>query len=169
MIWTNRQLSQFNQLSHRWPAAPGQLTFCGSPHSIQTCPSGRDTQNNMMQGIAVLLFLSCSCCCWIWCKCVFLLHRQYLSVKAQPERCSQLQMEKRNRKKNSLGDCIVPLLPTKLCKIEIWISIVSRSTKFLVVRHPFDRIVSAYKGKISRRDAKPRSTILVMFSDTLWF
>jgi len=32
----------------------------------------------------------------------------------------------------------------------------SRSTKFLVVRHPFDRIVSAYKGKISRRDAKPR-------------
>jgi len=25
-----------------------------------------------------------------------------------------------------------------------------------VVRHPFDRIVSAYKGKISRRDAKPR-------------
>merc|ERR1712032_665425 len=33
----------------------------------------------------------------------------------------------------------------------------SRSTKFLVVRHPFDRIVSAYKGKISRRDAKPRN------------
>jgi len=32
----------------------------------------------------------------------------------------------------------------------------SRSTKFLVVRHPFDRIVSAYKGKISRVDAKPR-------------
>lgn len=32
----------------------------------------------------------------------------------------------------------------------------ARSTKFLVVRHPFDRIVSAYKGKISRRDAKPR-------------
>jgi len=31
-----------------------------------------------------------------------------------------------------------------------------RSTKFLVVRHPFDRIVSAYKGKISRTDAKPR-------------
>ena len=30
------------------------------------------------------------------------------------------------------------------------------STKFLVVRHPFDRIVSAYKGKIARPDAKPR-------------
>jgi len=32
----------------------------------------------------------------------------------------------------------------------------NRSTKFLVVRHPFDRIISAYKGKISRPDAKPR-------------
>jgi len=32
----------------------------------------------------------------------------------------------------------------------------SQSTKFLVVRHPFDRIISAFKGKIARPDAKPR-------------
>ena len=107
-VYTNEYHLNCNQLSHRWPVAPGQLTFCGSLHSIQTCPSGRDTQNNMMQGIAVLLSLRCSFRCWIWCKYVFLLHTQYLSVKAQPGRCSQLQMEKRNRKKNSLGDCIVP-------------------------------------------------------------
>jgi len=30
------------------------------------------------------------------------------------------------------------------------------STKFLVVRHPFDRIISAYKGKIANPNAKPR-------------
>merc|ERR1711935_104143 len=30
------------------------------------------------------------------------------------------------------------------------------ATKFLVVRHPFDRIISAYKGKIAKPDAKPR-------------
>jgi len=30
------------------------------------------------------------------------------------------------------------------------------ATKFLVVRHPFDRIVSAFKGKIAKADAKPR-------------
>jgi len=32
----------------------------------------------------------------------------------------------------------------------------SRSAKFLVVRHPFDRIISAYKGKIAKPNAKPR-------------
>lgn len=32
----------------------------------------------------------------------------------------------------------------------------ARSTKFLVVRHPFDRIISAYKGKIAKPNAKPR-------------
>jgi len=30
------------------------------------------------------------------------------------------------------------------------------STKFIVVRHPFDRIMSAYKGKIANPNAKPR-------------
>eukprot|EP00090_Calanus_glacialis_P034886 TRINITY_DN5916_c0_g1_i1.p1 TRINITY_DN5916_c0_g1~~TRINITY_DN5916_c0_g1_i1.p1 ORF type:complete len:411 (-),score=111.14 TRINITY_DN5916_c0_g1_i1:141-1373(-) len=30
------------------------------------------------------------------------------------------------------------------------------STKFLVVRHPFDRIMSAFKGKIANPNAKPR-------------
>ena len=34
----------------RWQVAPGQQTSSGSPPSTQTCPSGRDTQNNMMQG-----------------------------------------------------------------------------------------------------------------------
>jgi len=32
----------------------------------------------------------------------------------------------------------------------------NESTKFIVVRHPFDRIMSAYKGKIANPKAKPR-------------
>ena len=34
--------------------------------------------------------------------------------------------------------------------------LLKESTKFLVVRHPFDRIISAFTGKIANPMAKPR-------------
>ena len=34
--------------------------------------------------------------------------------------------------------------------------VLRQASKFLVVRHPFDRIISAYTGKIANPMAKPR-------------
>lgn len=70
-------------------------------------------------------------------------------LMSSPREISQLtNRDKKNRQANVLARALVPILPSK--SLIRFLSSEPKPVVFIIVRHPFDRLLSAYRDKLER-------------------